>query len=280
MKHDLRNRSWLSLLAAALLAAATIGGCAEINHLREAQDAFNQAATLEAANRFDPDPSKASAGGALQSAVDHRARYASVVASIDSLTLLQRQRLKADGLWSTAQALQAMAYWRLKNFDKAVAVADEAAADVTGLGARDAAMMMAMPGMVRNDQAYAKLAKNPEGDTAELTRIQALLTSAQTKIKAAEKGVADTKHPVMAYLFEAELAIFKNWRDYCLAQFPADNMARRKCVKERHCDADAAYREMEQRVGKETAAAKKKLADWTSWTGLSGTDGTCPAAGS
>ena len=44
--------AWLPRCTALILAAVLTAGCASVNHLREAQDAFNQGAAAENAQRL------------------------------------------------------------------------------------------------------------------------------------------------------------------------------------------------------------------------------------
>src|SRR5690242_16763761 len=79
------------------LLAVILAGCASTNRLREAQDAFNQAAAAENALRFD-----AKAADAVTSLGAVRSGYASALLSLGRLeNSKDESRLRSDGLWGT-----------------------------------------------------------------------------------------------------------------------------------------------------------------------------------
>src|SRR5437667_12428466 len=92
----------LCIAVAAVLATS----CVSINRLREAQDAFNQAAAAENTLRFDStqpvsNPSDAPAAWSLA-----RNGYASALLSLSKLEPKDQQSLQQDGLWGTALSLK------------------------------------------------------------------------------------------------------------------------------------------------------------------------------
>lgn len=205
-------RAGLALCLAALCAA-----CAEVNYLRDAQDTFSETAATENALRYrihDP----GSAAGAPASV---RSGYASVIHSLNSLDEQQIGKLEGDGLYAPVLVLKSMSYWRLGDDDKALATAKEAQALGAGeLGPRDEALMAAMPGLVRNDQAARKLqalaGADPSEREARVRSIVGLLNSADQDIAKARAG-APPDHDVQLYLVQVQLAADKNLNDACVA---------------------------------------------------------------
>jgi tetratricopeptide (TPR) repeat protein len=182
-------------------------GCASINHLREAQDAFNQAAATENALRFDTKASDAAAG-----LIAVRSGYASALLSLEKLEDSKEQaQLRNDGLWGTALTLKALTQWRLGQFDKAIATADQAKQNAGDqVYPRDQAVMMALPGLVKTDQAYDKIVRS----NTTLVEVEGLLIGergAVTDIQRA-RTQTDKDHPVQVYLLQAQLAAYRNYQ--------------------------------------------------------------------
>jgi hypothetical protein len=189
------------------LLLAVAAGCASVNRLREAQDAFNQAATAENALRFD-----ARAADAVASLGAVRSGYASALLSLDKLENSKDQaRLRNDGLWGTALTLKALTQWRLGQFDKAIAtaaLAKQNAADQ--IYPRDQAVVTALPGLVKTDQAFSKILL-PNAPPAD---VEALLIGGNGAVANIQSGrdQVEKDHPVQVYLLQAQLAAYRNFQ--------------------------------------------------------------------
>ena len=105
-ENEMTHRHCAFFFFVLVFTVSTIG-CAEINHLREAQDAFNQAAYAENALRFNPVPNSEAAS--LSAAA--RTGYASVLISLDRLDSQEIGRLKEDKLWGNVLALKAIRWF-------------------------------------------------------------------------------------------------------------------------------------------------------------------------
>jgi len=193
--------------ASLALLALIIAGCASTNRLREAQDAFNQAAAAENALRFD-----AKAADAVTSLGAVRSGYASALLSLDKLENSKDQtRLRNDGLWGTALTLKALTQWRLGQFDKAIATAELAKQNATEQTyPRDQAVVAALPGLVKTDQAYSKILLT----NSSLTDVEALLIGANGAVANIQRGRehVEKDHPVQVYLLQAQLAAYRNFQ--------------------------------------------------------------------
>ena len=182
--------------AVALLWCVVVAGCAEVNRLREAQDAFSRAAELENRARFEY---RSDAGGFTGAAETTAARagYGAALLELEQLSGDSRAKasLQADGLWGTALALRALCEWRLGLHDRALASAEEAAAAGDPLGPRDRTMMAALPGLVMTDQLFAKLDRKRRGLPAgEWEAAKSLGARAMEVLEAARKDT-DAEHP-------------------------------------------------------------------------------------
>ncbi len=198
------------LLAFAFMTA--IIGCAQINHLREAQDAFNQAAHAENALRFNPVPHSDAAS--LSAAA--RTGYASVLLSLDRLDPQEVNRLKQDKLWGNVLTLKALSQWRLRLYPQATKSAD-AALELPGdeLHPRDRTLMTALPALIRIDQVHHFISLRALNEKEEVSEndfdanIETPLLNATTILDEARKLVA-ADEPVQIYLIQAQLAAYRN----------------------------------------------------------------------
>ena len=241
MKH-LISRTRFSML---MLAVLILAGCSHVNYLREAQDAFNQAAGADNLYRYgDLKPEDLNDAGPATAALTASAGYAAAIASIEALRgdTEAKGKLEADGLYGYALALQGLAYWRLGKWKPAEAASREAVA--TGhLGERDLALMNAMPGLIKNDQAYAALSAGgsrpactrsneflspttqwelPMGKNASVTlacnasliSVRDQLAGALCDLDTARVG-AQFGHAVRSYLALSQMAVIANIRSMC-----------------------------------------------------------------
>jgi hypothetical protein len=196
----------------ALVFTIALIGCAQINHLREAQDAFNQASHAENALRFNPVPNSESAS--LSAAA--RTGYASVLVSLDRLDPQEVNRLKQDKLWGNVLALKALTQWRLRLYPQAKKTAD-AALQLPGdeLHPRDRTLMTALPALIRIDQVHHFISLREIKDNEAMSKnnfdanIGTPLLNATSILDKAGRLVAPDE-PVQIYLIQAQLAAYRN----------------------------------------------------------------------
>jgi hypothetical protein len=210
-ENVMAHRRCAFLFLALVFAVAGIG-CAQINHLREAQDAFNQAAHSENALRFNPVPNIEAAS--LSAAA--RTGYASVLISLDRLDPQEISRLKGDKLWGNVLALKALTQWRLRLYPQAKKTAT-AALELPGdeLHPRDRTLMTALPALIRIDQVHHFISLREINENEEISKndfvanIRTPLLNAVTILDGARKLVAPDE-PVQIYLIQAQLAAHRN----------------------------------------------------------------------
>ena len=196
---------------AAIVMVLVAAGCDGIKELRSAQDAFGQGATIENQRAFAETQSPmgdeavlALVGG------DPRVHYLQAqghLETIDGNAEMQNQ-LKADKLWAAKESLDALVLWRLGSYKLAI---DKAKTTLTldDLAPRDQILMTALPGLVRNTEATDKIISADGIDETRLAEVEALLVQAYDDIQTA-RTKAGTKHPVQAYLIQAQMVTTAN----------------------------------------------------------------------
>jgi hypothetical protein len=206
------------LLAAALavvLLATLHAGCTSVNRLREAQAAFNEAAAAESQLRFGDALAEGPTQGQLTQNTTIQNGYASALLSLDKLEGRDVQRLKQDRLWGNVLALRALAQWKLGLLDKARDTAREAQqVGADEIFPRDRALLLALPGLIKTDEAFAALQRLPAAATpaqraTTLRNVQLLIADAADAIDRG-RAAADPAHPVHVYLLQARLAAIRN----------------------------------------------------------------------
>jgi hypothetical protein len=196
------------VLCVALLLGLVGCGTSHIRTLREAQDTFSRAAETENSQRLNTNAPIASLG-------ESASGYRVAAQMVDDLVESKGNELRKDNLLCTAYVVQAMSLWRLGEHDAAVLVAEHGkncgpelpAKDTTP---RDRAVLHAIPGLVRIDQANA-LALNQTVSEAEFDKAKREIDRALIILGEAER-TASNDHPVRAYLMISKLAALRVWQ--------------------------------------------------------------------
>jgi hypothetical protein len=260
-----RRAARRGLMPAPLLVALLCVGCtffssvSTTRQLREAQDAFSAAAATENAARLQttaPDPSALGSGSG---------GYAQAAEIAGQLRANNEADLRRDGLYCSALAVEAMARWRLGQRDKArtLAAADPAC---TGPDAypRDRTLLLALPGLVQADDAYALTRDSvPNYDTVEANVLGAI-----DKLQGAA-AAAGPDAPVATYLAMAQLAVLRTWSDAIFTEkLPPDQQQKaQKHFAEEREKALGRYMSIACPIG------QKASVDY--WSALLGSTTTC-----
>ena len=206
---------WPALLAVALLA----GGCvSHIETLRQAEQGFSRAAEMENRERYGDVRS----AGAVES---YTSAYRISAKSLEKLIAQNSKELSADNLLCTAYTLHALALWRLADREGAIRQSKAALAGACGApGAadprsetpRDRALLVALPGLARIDEASDLLAKSPgtappEERIKTFRRIKADVTEAIQLLGDAERGLPPG-HPLRGYLALSRMGAVRVWQ--------------------------------------------------------------------
>jgi hypothetical protein len=174
-------------------------GIRHIQALRDAETVFNRASEADNRERFSNAEGITSAGSAL-------ADYRLAAKMLDDLIRRERGNLENDRLLCTAVAVQALSLWRIGEHDSALSATNSARSclDTTEASPapRDSALLRAVPGLVRIDQAKAKVDNGKPGD---LPSIRQLISDAHRDLNEAGRFVP-SDHPLREYLLLSHLA--------------------------------------------------------------------------
>ena len=213
-RSRIRRSVWPMLLGVALLA----GGCvSHIETLRQAEQGFSRAAEMENRERYGD----ARSAGAVES---YTSAYRISAKSLEKLIAEHSKELANDNLLCTAYTLHALALWRLADREGAIrqakaalagACAAPGAADQRAETPRDHALLVALPGLARIDEASELLAKSagaapPEERIKTFRRIKADVTEAIQFLDDAERELPPS-HPLRGYFALSRMGAVRVW---------------------------------------------------------------------
>jgi hypothetical protein len=187
-----------------ILTIFLLSGCvSHVKELRDAQDQFNTAASLENQMKLDPRNIDASAVGSIT------ASYRLSLTMISNLIDKNRGDLEKDKLLGVAYTLKALTEWRLGDYTSARTTAALGRQLPEGsLFPRDRALLEALPGLIKNDQAYQHLVEG----TYLYVDIKRLLTESLRDLDGGMK-VGSAGENLRLFFLVSKLAVLKNWLD-------------------------------------------------------------------
>jgi len=212
-----------------IVVTLVVAGCQHINHLRDAQESFNEAATIENKAKFgigktEPGTIGENSSDVLFTKNSARLGYAAALLSLKQMPPEQKAQLKKDKLWGVALTLQALAEWKLEKYDDAVETAGQAGKLKSDqLFPRDSAVVHAIPALIKIDLAYSAYTNLKKGQTVGDTNtsnyksfketIEPYLTGDDGAIKqlTLARGKVTSNHPINAYLIQSQLAAYVNY---------------------------------------------------------------------
>lgn len=187
-----------------LLFVALLSGCvSHLQTLRDAQDEFNRAASLENALKMDPKQ------GDVVTLGNINASYRMSLKILSDLIVEKRAELENDNLIGVAYTLKALAEWRLGEYQDALTTIRRVKEyPANTLSPRDLAMVEALRGLIKNDQAYAHMVSRdyPYED------IKTLLNDSLGDLDRG-LGIRGAGENLHLYLLTGKLGVLKNWLD-------------------------------------------------------------------
>jgi hypothetical protein len=199
-----------------------------VNHLHQAQQAFNNAASIENKFRFVPHEqiSNDKINPIMELSVA-RSGYAAALVILRQMPDEEKQMLVNDKLWGVKLTLEGLTLWRLGKYEEVLKVIDEANNESTDqIYPRDAALLIALPGLIKIDLAYQKILEVKDANNIEIKKVLKGVTlrlvemddtkkriewSAVQHIKEARRKV-NKLHPVNSYLIQSQLAAYRNYK--------------------------------------------------------------------
>ena len=197
------------LVAIFVLSACFASGCSYISKYSKAQDYFNAAAQADMGRRFNPDPNINSKNELIASN-QINSNYALAYKSITELIEKNKNKLKKDRLLGNALTIKAMSEWKLGNYVIARKTAVEALKENKDqLFPRDLALMTAMPGLIKTDQAYFHAMSIKSDKTYKDIKDMILGDHGAMNDFEDAINVVDTDHTITVYLLMSELAALR-----------------------------------------------------------------------
>lgn len=175
--------------------------CKHIEYVTQAQEAFNSAAESEydnilALREFSDDPYE------LEKINFSQSNYAIAYNRIEKAISSSRSKLEKDELLGTALTIQALCEWKLGKYTDAPNTANEALKYLENQP-RDKSVMIALPGLIKADQAYNKLIST-SNINVDYAQIKETVDGALEDFEDASIGLDG--HPTRTYIQIATLS--------------------------------------------------------------------------
>jgi len=198
-----------------------LAGCQNARTLRDAQNAFNEGARLEnerlyesAFKQYGLNVNSQNDIGA-PSVARPEPHYAAALEILRSIDTAGNADLRQNGLLGTKETLQALCLWKLGRGAEAISLAEAALGNLDAENEpRDWVIARALPALVINDEAYAKI---PDAftskDEAKFRDVDNRLLTADNSAKSYIDGATGRAkdRPIEIWLLQVELAIYTNW---------------------------------------------------------------------
>ncbi|MEM1136000.1 MAG: hypothetical protein AAGI07_09180 [Bacteroidota bacterium] len=184
-----------------------------LNDYSSAQASFNEAAEMDNALKMQTNIESFADLISPESKV--KIKYLNALSAINKVINGNQAKLQQDGLLASAYTIKALCEWKLKDYveseataRKGISALAKAKQDRKAFTPRDSAILMAIPGLIKADQA-AEMVKAPVA-ARNYQAIEQKVNGGITDLDAALKNVAGG-HPVRKYLLASKLAILESW---------------------------------------------------------------------
>ena len=198
---------FLSILLIAFIVMVNTG-CAHINAFKEAKTTYESAVKGDISEMFGSQVIKDLAGNvSLPGAKVDKRKYGTAFAAFTKLIKDFEPKLKKSNLLGDALALQALSGWKAGKHKEALVLAQKALLFLPENQTRDVALMTALPGLIKSDEAFGLLSK----DDTKYSNISKLIGDGLKAIKTA-RALSEGK-PIERYLLLSELNLHSIWKD-------------------------------------------------------------------
>jgi hypothetical protein len=224
---------WFSV-SCLFLSIITLCGCQSyIANYSAAQKHFNMASQIRMNQMFEP-VLGANAENAVIESNQIQTNYALALKLISEIIEKNKLALTNDQLLGNAYTIKALSEWKLGKTDKALVTQALAQKHMDQLFPRDKALMMALPGLIKADQANAKLLSG--GDYVVIKDLIIGGNGAFNDFDNALKLV-DEKHPVRFYFLMSKLAAIRIVQVATKSLDPDKSPDERRFLKQNYIDS-------------------------------------------
>ena len=219
--------SWYIILVGLIYLLSGCVNISSVNHLHQAQQAFNNAASIENKSRFNySDPVSQDNDNPIVDLNIARSGYVAALEILRQMPDEERNMLIKDRLWGVKLTLEGLTLWRLGKYEEAFKIIQLADENSDQIYSRDAALLTALPGLIKIDLAYQKILEAKEADDEEKKNVlnnvtQRLVEMDNTKPKIEWSAVqtlrearakVNKEHLVNSYLIQSQLSAYRNYK--------------------------------------------------------------------
>ena len=219
--------SWHIILIVLIYLSAGCANISSVNHLHQAQQAFNNAASIENNSRFNfHDPLSQDNYNPIVDLNIVRSGYTAALEILRQMPDEEKNMLVKDRLWGVKLTLEGLTLWRLGKYEEAFKIIRLADENSDQIYPRDAAILTALPGLIKIDLAFQKILEvKDEGDEVKkealknITQRLVEIDNANPKTKWSAvhtlkkaRAKVNKEHPVNSYLIQSQLIAYRNYK--------------------------------------------------------------------
>ncbi|MHC4270234.1 MAG: hypothetical protein ACYSTS_17480 [Planctomycetota bacterium] len=219
--------SWYIILVVLIYLSAGCANISSVNHLHQAQQAFNNAASIENYSRINfHKPLSQDNYNPIVDLNIARSGYTAALEILRQMPDEEKNMLVKDRLWGVKLTLEALTLWRLGKYEEAFKIIQLADGISDQIYPRDAAILTALPGLIKIDLAYQKILEvKDEGDEVKkevlknVTQRLVAIDNADPKTKWSAvqtlkkaRAKVNKEHPVNSYLIQSQLIAYRNYK--------------------------------------------------------------------
>jgi hypothetical protein len=234
-----RKVSYLLLATFLLVSINACSGIEPIRKYREARQAFNEAAAMENGLKLrgavhSPDTPELKDDGSAQKLVSitpevserntYKASYIAALALLRSIDSPGEAELEKQEMLMDKLTIEALCLLRLGKtgsdeilpvLNRAQGLSEKQSRAAAPSRTRDSYLMQALPGLIMNDQAYARIPTQIISDTKLFEDLKKTLVgrmgeNALKYISDSRQAAFKDDHEIRLYLLQAELAVYRN----------------------------------------------------------------------
>ncbi len=224
----LKTLSWFIILVGIIYLSTGCANIKSVNHLHQAQQAFKNAASIENKSRLFPyDQINGEKVNPIKELSVARSGYAAALVILQQMPEEEKNVLINDKLWGVKLTLEGLILWRLGKYEEVFKIMDTVDSESADqIYPRDAALLTALPGLMKIDLAYQKILDVIDADNTQKKNVLDDVTprlvemngnkeriewSAIQHINEA-RGKVNKAHSVNSYLLQSQLAAYRNYK--------------------------------------------------------------------